>query len=306
MAIKVERLDSEHSIFKDELTNDPIALVKVTSAPYRRSGKNYVASWHPHFVGMYPNANDLTNKNISNNSTLDSCKSEISNKAFQIQYGRKDPLKTTFVGTLVTPADNATGYAEVRHHQYQLHNDKNEHVATLYVNEKHDKQIGINDSVFNRGSYDKDPKRFPAYLEYHGDIPSKEQEAILNIKHPENTPLELIARAKRWDDTKHIRPDFVGKKLIGGTQIYSTHHAPQEALKRFTQHLNAKLGSRYSYTPLGELHGKFDRPLNDRYDSDHIHLIDASAPGEIHYHKISKNHPDSYSSMPLNDIIDPV
>lgn len=307
--LRIKKIDDKNSVISDALTTDPVAVVKqVPSMFYGK--KKFVAHWHPAIKHMYPEeTSSFSHMNLSDADSATQMMSRVNGSYERLMSGKKDPMKTSFVGTVQRQYNNYDAPVEFNH--YHVHDDKGEAVASLYVNKELMPYVGDDDTAFRPPQYPEDPNYRHAFVEYHGTQPTEQQHEILTKKNIGYDPITLLRQVKHWHELKDKEPKFVGSHSSssgnGAHYVYTTKLKPEAAADEYMKHLKGLNGyQNHTFTKVTPTMfiAKKAAP-EDRYSSGGSHeVIDTSDEGIVN-HMITKiYHKNSSDTKRLNAVIE--
>lgn len=264
---KIKKIDDKTSLAVDEITNDPVATINTIRSPYSNKS-TYRATWHPVIHTLYPHSKTgFEYMDGMKSDSKDSIAHNIESKytALVNDTYEKEPLEKEYKGKLTEEyPDGYGGMRQTTRDVYHLlHEGK--HVATLKV------ALNQTNAAGN-------------VVEYHGDVPTKDQEAILSKKYPTTTPINLMKRVAHFQAIKNKSPSFVGHKTYTDSKshVFKTTLTPENASTHYEKHLTSNpenlnaVVTRMSPT-------MFTVKTKHAYGST-THIVDSSEPGMLTHH----------------------
>lgn len=278
---KIKKIDDKTNLAIDEVTNDPVATINTIRSLYSNKA-TYHAIWHPVMHNLYPHSKSGFEymdgvKSDSKDGILGSIESKYS--ALVNDKYKKEPLEKEHKGKLTEEApDGYGGRTQITRDVYHLLHD-GKHVATLKVKSNSE---NLSSNV----------------VEFVGDQPTKDQEAILSKKYPTTTPINLMNRVAHFQTIKNKAPSFIGHKtyIDSKSHVFKTSLTPENASTQYEKHLTSNpenlnaVVTRLSPT-------MFTVKTKHAYGST-THIVDSSEPGTLTHHvsKVGDYVPSSTNS----------
>lgn len=304
MEIKAKKIDDNHILYHDALTNDPVAVARVVKNTYGK-GNLYSLSLHPSFRQMYPESNDLVNTNIKHGESAEEAKTLVLNKYHSIlNNARRDPMHVTYGGKSTQEVEADGGKHNVTYDQYHLHDTDGKHVVTMNVEQSLSKHIGsANADTFN--AYSQKVQHLKTNLVFHGEQPTPEKFAISKKKHPGNDPISMMHQVRHWLDTKDKEPNFVGHYMHDNVKVYRTTLSPEEASNKYMEHLQSKPEYKeHKFTRIAPTLFTAVKQASSEYNRGKHETIDTSSPNRVRHISVDLHHLKSYNTKPLHDVIE--
>jgi hypothetical protein len=292
ITLKTKKLDSNHSLYYDSETNDPVAIVRKTSRNSYQKKYYFNTKWHPDFAMMHPNANDLVNMNFDKeHDSEDSAKNHIISKYSDVINGQKDALPTKMVGKLTKTIKQYGSDTDVEMTHYHVLDNENTPVASMYVVSSHIPLIGIRHGVFDKDN---------TLLEFHGQKPNDVQMNVLNKKNPGDSPIALVAKVKTWLDSKDKEPKFVGTHWHDSTRYFSTNLSPEKASSEYENyiknHPDYKNAEIHRQSPTFFIVRRQNHAMTD--------YVDSSIPNKLSHTFIKFKAKTDYGAKDHNEVIE--
>lgn len=295
MDVNAKKIDNNTILYHDSLTNDPIAIAKVTKQSYS-SKKNYSISWHPDARLMHPATNDLGHMNFDSADSQESALNKVSNKYSQILDNKdRAPLKVVHVGT----STKKIGDLDMQYDDFHLHSEDDKHVATIHVKSDATKYIGTSSkSLFDNPN--------TAFLAFHGEQPSPEKFEISQKKYSGADPVSMMHQVKHWMDTKDKEPSFVGLHSTKHEKSFRTSLSPENASSKYFDHMhNNKTFIGHDFKRISPTMFTATQEPDGRYSIGSHEIVDTSTPGVVKHYSIPKHHTDdTYNVKPNREVIE--
>jgi hypothetical protein len=282
MGITSKKIDDSHTLYYDNLTNDPIATS--SKVPYGW-GKKFVyhIKWHPDFKQMYPESNDFIHRNFQDADAAGTALNYVEGQYDRVQKGQRDPLRTKFLGVMekhLGEPNRETGEVELmKLHQYHVLDHEGNPFATLSIRDQAVPYIGHSDE------YRRHASTVPM-VTFHGTAPDSNQQELLLKHNGEKTVVGSLHRLAHWLNIKDKEMSFVGHEKSGdyrnSYKSFKTKLQPDVASSKYEDHVRAKHSDLSNFVRHSPTLFTFSTGKDTDYNLYH-HIVNSNQPGMLEH-----------------------